>query len=80
MPVIRETTRRWLEGHLEELARALHDRRYELGLVTACLRDPQVENVDVNGCDQQSTESPTRKAGLGLCAGRYQIDEHAGTA
>ncbi len=30
----------------------MHDQRYELGPVTAYLRDPQVENVDVNGCDQ----------------------------
>ena len=65
MPVIRETARRWLEGQvragllpasaggqLEELAAAVHDQRYELGPVTAYLRDPQVENVDVNGCDQ----------------------------
>jgi Flp pilus assembly CpaF family ATPase len=58
-PVIRETARRWLEGQLEELARAFHDRRYELGPVTACLRDPQIENVDVNGCDQKLADSPT---------------------
>ena len=30
----------------------MHDQRYELGPVTAYLRDPQVENVDINGCDQ----------------------------
>ena len=72
MPVIRETARRWLEdqvragllpasagGQLEELARAVHDQRYELGPVTAYLRDPQVENVDVNGCDQLWSNSPT---------------------
>ncbi len=65
MPVIRETARRWLErqvragllpasagGAIDELARAVHDQRYELGPVTAYLRDPQVENVDINGCDQ----------------------------
>ena len=65
MPVIRETARRWLEhqvraarlpatagGQLDELSRAVHDQRYGLGPVTAYLRDPQVENVDVNGCDQ----------------------------
>jgi hypothetical protein len=65
MPVIRETARRWLERQvragllpasagsaIDELARAVHDQRYELGPVTAYLRDPQVENVDVNGCDQ----------------------------
>ena len=30
----------------------MHDQRYELGPVTDYLRDPQVENVDINGCDQ----------------------------
>jgi Flp pilus assembly CpaF family ATPase len=65
MPVIRETARRWLEhqvragflpasagGELDALARAVHDQRYGLGPLTDYLRDPQVENVDVNGCDQ----------------------------
>jgi Flp pilus assembly CpaF family ATPase len=65
MPAIRDTARRWLErqvrtgqlpatagGALDDLARAVHDQRYELGPVTAYLRDPQVENVDINGCDQ----------------------------
>jgi Flp pilus assembly CpaF family ATPase len=65
MPVIRETARRWLEqqvragrlqasagGQLEDLARAVHDQRYGLGPLSMYLRDPQVENVDVNGCDQ----------------------------
>jgi Flp pilus assembly CpaF family ATPase len=65
MPAIRETARRWLEQQvrtgllpasagveLDELARAVHDRRYGLGPLSAYLRDPQVENVDVNGCDQ----------------------------
>jgi Flp pilus assembly CpaF family ATPase len=65
MPVIRETARRWLERQvragllpasagsaIDELAKAVHDQRYELGPVTAYLRDPQVENVDINGCDQ----------------------------
>ena len=64
MPVIRDTARRWLErqvragllpasagGAIDELARAVHDQRYELGPVTAYLRDPQVENIDINGCD-----------------------------
>jgi len=65
MPVIRDAARRWLEqqvrsgllpasagGTLDELATAVHDRRYALGPLSAYLRDPQVENVDVNGCDQ----------------------------
>jgi Flp pilus assembly CpaF family ATPase len=65
MPVIREMARRWLEGQvrsgllpasagdqLDKLATAVHDQRYGLGPLSAYLRDPQVENVDVNGCDQ----------------------------
>jgi Flp pilus assembly CpaF family ATPase len=65
MPVIREAARRWLEsqvrsgqlpastgGELERLARAVYDQRYGLGPLSDYLRDPQVENVDVNGCDQ----------------------------
>jgi Flp pilus assembly CpaF family ATPase len=65
MPVIKETARRWLEdqvrtgrlpasagGMLDELAVAVHDQRYGMGPLTAYLRDPQVENVDINGCDQ----------------------------
>ena len=65
LPDIREATRRWLEsqvragllpasagGQLDRLARAVHDRRYGLGPLSDYLRDPQVENVDVNGCDQ----------------------------
>jgi Flp pilus assembly CpaF family ATPase len=65
MPVIRDAARRWLEsqvrsgqlpastgGELERLARAVYDRRYGLGPLSDYLRDPQVENVDVNGCDQ----------------------------
>ncbi len=65
MPQIREVARRWLEGQvragllpasaggeLDRLARAVHDQRYGLGPLSDYLRDPQVENVDVNGCDQ----------------------------
>jgi Flp pilus assembly CpaF family ATPase len=63
MPLIRDVARRWLEqqvragllpasvgGTLDELAAAVHDQRYGLGPLSAYLRDPQVENVDVNGC------------------------------
>ncbi len=65
MPVIHDATRRWLEqnvrsgllpasagSQLDELAAAVHDRRYGLGPLSVYLRDPQVENVDINGCDQ----------------------------
>ncbi len=64
MPVIRDTSRRWLERQvragllpaaagsaLDDLAMAVHDQRYELGPVTAYLRDAEVENIDINGCD-----------------------------
>ena len=67
MPLIREVARRWLEqqvragllpasvgGTLDELAAAVHDQRYGLGPLSAYLRDPQVENVDVNGCGQDT--------------------------
>jgi hypothetical protein len=72
MPVIRETARRWLEQQvragllpasagsaLDGLARAVHDQRYGLGPVTAYLRDPKVENVDIDSCDQKLSDSPT---------------------
>jgi Flp pilus assembly CpaF family ATPase len=65
MPAIREAARSWLErqvragllpasagGELDQLALAVHDQRYGLGPLTGYLNDPQVENVDVNGCDQ----------------------------
>ena len=64
MPLIRQTARRWLEQQvraglmpatagsaLDDLARAVHDQRYGMGPVTAYLRDPRVENIDINGCD-----------------------------
>jgi Flp pilus assembly CpaF family ATPase len=64
-PVIEDAARAWLEGQvragllpasagseLGRLARAVHDQRYGLGPLTAYLNDPQVENVDINGCDQ----------------------------
>jgi Flp pilus assembly CpaF family ATPase len=41
-----------LDGAIDELAQAVHDQRYGLGPVTDYLRDPQVENVDINGCDR----------------------------
>jgi Flp pilus assembly CpaF family ATPase len=65
MRVIREAARGWLErqvragllpasagGELDQLAQAVRDQRYGFGPLTAYLSDPQVENVDVNGCDE----------------------------
>jgi len=65
LPVITSAARGWLERQvrsgllpasagrqLDELVSAVHDQRYALGPVTGLLRNPQVENVDINGCDQ----------------------------
>ncbi len=64
MPVIRAACRNWAEDRArqsgqvtdprdaEALAQAAHDMRYDMGPLTPYLRDPQVENIDVNGCDQ----------------------------
>jgi pilus assembly protein CpaF len=64
LPLIREAVRVWAErqaraGGLvpspadrDALAQAVYDQRYGLGPLSGYLRDPQVENVDVNGCDQ----------------------------
>jgi len=72
VPIIRNATRRWLEqnvrsgllpassgSQLDELAAAVHDRRYGFGPLSVYLRDPKVENVDINGCDQNLGKSPT---------------------
>jgi len=61
---IREAVRMWAEHQVrsgarvpspaerEALAQAVYDQRYGLGSLAGYLRDPSVENVDVNGCDQ----------------------------
>jgi Flp pilus assembly CpaF family ATPase len=63
MPVIRNAARAWSQrqlrqgapvpdaADLEAVAQAVYDQRYGLGPLAAYLRDPEVENVDVNGCD-----------------------------
>jgi Flp pilus assembly CpaF family ATPase len=62
--IIRDAVRLWAERQIragaavpspaerEALAQAVYDQRYGLGPLAAYLRDPNVENVDVNGCDQ----------------------------
>jgi Flp pilus assembly CpaF family ATPase len=62
--IIRDGVRVWAErqaragsivtsaAEREALAQAVNDQRYGLGPLAAYLRDPGVENVDVNGCDQ----------------------------
>jgi Flp pilus assembly CpaF family ATPase len=61
---IREAVRMWAEHQVrsgarmpspaerEALAQAVYDQRYGLGSLAGYLRDPNVENVDVNGCDE----------------------------
>jgi Flp pilus assembly CpaF family ATPase len=64
LPAIRDAVRGWAERQVragapvpspadrEALAQAVYDHRYGLGPLAGYLRDPRVENVDVNGCDQ----------------------------
>jgi Flp pilus assembly CpaF family ATPase len=64
LPLIRDAVRGWAERQArggapvplsadrEALAQAVYDHRYGLGPLAGYLRDPHVENVDVNGCDQ----------------------------
>jgi Flp pilus assembly CpaF family ATPase len=83
LPLIREAVRVWAErqaraGGLvpspadrEALAQAVYDQRYGLGPLSGYLRDPQVENVDVNGFDQVWVTYSTgeRVAGPPVAAG-----------
>jgi len=64
LPLIRDAARAWAERQVragapvpspadrEALAQAVYDQRYGLGPLAGYLRDPAVENVDINGCDQ----------------------------
>jgi Flp pilus assembly CpaF family ATPase len=64
MPVIRAACRIWAEDRarqsgqvsdpqdVEALAQAVYDQRYNMGPLTPYLRDPHVENIDINGCSQ----------------------------
>ncbi len=64
MPLIEDAVRTWTSHQvrqgapvptsreLQALAQAVYDQRYDLGPLAAYLRDPQVENIDVNGCDR----------------------------
>jgi Flp pilus assembly CpaF family ATPase len=64
MPLIRDAVRAWVQQQvrlgmsvpapsaLEALAEAVYDRRYGLGPLASYLRDPDVENIDINGFDQ----------------------------
>jgi len=64
LPLIGEAVRAWAERQVRAgapvlspadagvLAQAVYDQRYGLGPLAGYLRDPQVENVDLNGCDE----------------------------
>jgi Flp pilus assembly CpaF family ATPase len=64
LPQIGDAVRAWAERQVRAgapvlspadrlaLAQAVYDQRYGLGPLAGYLRDPQVENVDVNGCDE----------------------------
>jgi Flp pilus assembly CpaF family ATPase len=64
MPAIRDAVRGWIQhqvrfgmsvpnpADLEALAYAVYDHRYGLGPLAAYLRDPDVENIDINGHDR----------------------------
>lgn len=63
-PLIREAVLAWGQEQVrkgapipdaedvESLAQAVYDLRYDLGPVAAHLRDRDVENIDINGCDR----------------------------
>ena len=71
MPLIRDAVRGWTQhqvrlgmpvpgpAELEALAGAVYDQRYGLGPLASYLRDPQVENVDINGFDHVWVTDPT---------------------
>ncbi len=64
MPVIKAVCRAWAQDRarqsgqvtdprdVEAVAQAVYDVRYDMGALAPYLRDPHVENIDVNGCDQ----------------------------
>jgi Flp pilus assembly CpaF family ATPase len=64
LPLIADAVRAWSEREVragapvpapadrQALAQAVYDQRYGLGPLAGYLRDPQVENVDLNGCDE----------------------------
>jgi Flp pilus assembly CpaF family ATPase len=63
-PAIRAACRSWADDRarqsgqmtdpvdVEALAQASYDQRYDMGPLAPYLRDPHVENIDINGCDQ----------------------------
>ena len=78
LPLIADAVRAWAERQVrggatvltpadrEALAQAVYDQRYGLGPLAGYLRDPQVENVDVNGCDEVWVTYATGERVIGL--------------
>jgi Flp pilus assembly CpaF family ATPase len=50
----------------DALAQAVYDMRYGLGSLSGYLRDPHVENVDLNGCDEVWVTYATGERVMGL--------------
>jgi Flp pilus assembly CpaF family ATPase len=78
MRLIGDAVRAWAERQVragapvlspaerDALAQAVYDMRYGLGPLSGYLRDPQVENVDVNGCDEVWVTYATGERVIGL--------------
>jgi pilus assembly protein CpaF len=78
LPLIGDAVRAWAERQVragapvlspaerEALAQAVYDQRYGLGPLSGYLRDPQVENIDVNGCDEVWVTYATGERVMGL--------------
>ena len=87
LPLIGDAVRAWAERQVragapvlspaerEALAQAVYDQRYGLGPLSGYLRDPQVENVDVNGCDEVWVTYATgeRVKGLPVASGDDEL-------
>ncbi|MGW2153988.1 hypothetical protein [Nonomuraea sp. NPDC001699] len=61
--IIQTHVQRWAQGQVgsgkpvsfamqRQLVEAVIDERFELGALTPYLKDPRVESIDLNGCDQ----------------------------
>ena len=78
LPLIGDAVRAWAERQVrgggpvlspadrEALAQAVYDQRYGLGPLAGYLRDPHVENVDLNGCDEVWVTYATGERVMGM--------------
>ena len=78
LPLIGDAVRAWAERQVraggavlspadrEALAQAVYDQRYGLGPLAGYVRDPQVENVDLNGCDEVWVTYATGERVMGM--------------